>query len=185
MARFDAEDTIMTQQNIRVLVAVHGYEPAGWATETGRVVSRWDDAVVRVANVLDVPRPPLTSPAPFARHLYRAAAAAARRDAEARTRAAVDALASLLPRGTEVVRLEAGPGPLGWTIAEHANDWQADVVVVGAPAPAFRSWLWPGPVPQQLLGRVTCAVLVTAPLAAVPPKRLFVVPRVAALERRA
>lgn len=175
----------MAQQNIRVLVAVHGYEPAGWATETGRIVSRWGEPTVRVVNVLDSPCPPLTSPVPFARRLYTAAQAAARRDAEARTRAAVETLASTLPRPTEIVPVALAAGPLGWTIAEHANDWQADVVVVGPPASGFRSWLWPGPVPRQVLQRMRCAVLVTAPPPVVPPKPLAVLRGVPAMERGA
>jgi nucleotide-binding universal stress UspA family protein len=174
----------MTQQSVRVLVAVHGYEPEGWGTDTARAVSRWGESVVRVLDVLDVPCPPLTSPAPFARRLYRAARAAAIRDAERRTRSAVDALAAILPRTTEVVRVSHGRGPLGWTIAEHANDWGADVVVVGAPAPGVGAWLSPGRVPQQVLERTRCAVLVTAPPAP-PARRLFVVPKVAAAGRRA
>jgi nucleotide-binding universal stress UspA family protein len=174
----------MTQQSLRVLVAVHGYEPDGWAADTGRAVSRWGEPVVRVLDVLDVRCPPLTSPGPYARTLYRAAMAAATREAEGRTRAAVDALAAMLPRITEVVRVPHGRGPLGWTIAEHANDWGADVVVVGAPAGRSGSWRWPGPVPRQVIERARCAVLVTVPPAP-PSKRLFVVPRVAAAGRRA
>jgi nucleotide-binding universal stress UspA family protein len=181
----DAEDNVMAEQSIRVLIAVHGYEPEGWASETGRVVSRWGEPIVRVLGVLDVPCPPLTSPAPFARRLYSAARAAASHDAEQRTEGAVATLAATLPRGTAIVRVPLVPGPLGCTIAEHANDWGPDVVVVGAPGPGFRSRLWPGPVPQQVLQRIQCAILVTAPAPVAPARRLVVVPRIATMGRRA
>lgn len=176
----------MAHQSIRILVAVHGHEPAGWPAETGRVVSRWNGAVVRLLDVLDVPCPPLTSPGPMARRLYRAARAAAWRDAQSRSRATVDALVAVLPRASEVVEVPAGRGPLGGAIAEHAVGWPADMVVVGPAAGGVRAWLWPGRVPAQVLARIPCAVLVTVPPS---PRRsarpLVVLPELAPVEHLA
>lgn len=176
----------MAHQSIRILVAAHGYEPAGWAAETGRVVSRWGGALVRLLSVLDVPCPPLTSPGPAARRLYGAARAAARNEARDRSRATVAALTAVLPRATEVVEVAAGRGPLGRTIAEHAGAWPADVVVVGPAAHRLRAWLWPGRVPAQVLARIPCAVLVTVPPPPARPARpLVVLPELAGLEHPA
>lgn len=176
----------MSHQSIRILVAAHGYEPAGWAAETGRVVSRWSGAIVRLLSVLDVPCPPLTSPGPMARRLYGAARAAARQEAQARSRTTVAALTAVLPRATEVVEVPARRGPIGRTIAEHAAAWPADMVVVGPAAGGIRAWFGPGRVPAQVLARVPCALLVTIPPAAARPARpLVALPELARLEHPA
>jgi nucleotide-binding universal stress UspA family protein len=167
---------------LRVLVAVHGYEPPDWARETCRVVSTWAGSCVRVLAVLDVPHPPLTSLTGFARAAYASARAQWTESERLRLQAAIDALLPGLPRQTEVSRLPAARGDLARTIAETARAWPADVVVVGGPAPGTRSWLRPGPVHERLVRRAGCTVLVTTPPpAATPgPRRLVGVPQAAA-----
>jgi len=99
-------ESIQTQhQNmapLRVLLAVHGHEPAEWALGVCRVVSGWTNASVRVLGVVDVPSPPFTSLLPPARRFYDAARSAWRRDGEPRVRAAVDRLAQTLGRTIEM-----------------------------------------------------------------------------------
>jgi nucleotide-binding universal stress UspA family protein len=172
---------------LRVLVAVHGYEAPGWAAETARVLATWPWSTVRLLAVLDVPCPPLTSLHGFARRAYWAAKAEWTRLEVTRLQAATDTLLPALPRTTDLVRAPAVRGDLARTVAEHARDWPADVVVVGAPRPGLRSWVWPGPVPQRILRLTGGTVLVTAAPAAVTPRtrRLAVVPRAAAVERSA
>ena len=148
---------------LRVLIAVHGYESPGWAEETCRLVSGWACPSVRVLGVLDVPTPPFTSLTGPARRAYGAARAQWTEIERARLEGPIAALLPGLPRQAEVVRTPTHRGDLARTIAEQARAWPADLVVVGAPAPGFRSWLRTGPVHERLVRFASCAVLVTAP----------------------
>jgi nucleotide-binding universal stress UspA family protein len=162
---------------LRVLVAVHGYEAAGWALETCRVVSSWE-ASVRVLAVLDVPSPPFTSLTGRARGAYDAARAEwADRERE-RLRPAVDALLAALTRDADVTHAPAVRGDLARTIADAAGAWPADVVVVGRPAGGPGAWLGPGPVHERLLRLAACTVLVTTPPSVTRgTRRLAAIPR--------
>lgn len=165
---------------LRVLVAVHGYEAAGWAQETCRVVSTWAGSPVRVLAVLDVPSPPFTSLTGLARGAYEAARAQWAESERERLQAPVAALRSGLPPAAEVTYAPAVRGDLALAIAEAARAWSADVVVVGRSAP--RSWIGPGPVHERLLRLAPCTVLVTtlARVATHGTRRLAAEPRPAA-----
>jgi nucleotide-binding universal stress UspA family protein len=144
----------------RVLVALHGYEPPTWTAEILQAIAMWSRAEVRVLAVPSVPAPPFTSLTPAARRALAAARHAWRRQEEARLRALADALRPGLPGPSEVVSAPATEGDPVSTIVRHAEQWPADVVMVGAPAPSLRTWLWPGPIHQGLLRRAPCPVLV-------------------------
>jgi nucleotide-binding universal stress UspA family protein len=172
---------------LRVLLTVHGYEPPGWATATAGVVSRWPWCTVRLLATLDVPCPPFTSLHRLARGAYAAARARCIRLEEARLQPTISALLSALPRAAGVVSVPAIQGDVARTVAEHARDWAPDVVVVGAPGPGRRSWLWPGPVHQRLVRLTGATVLVTAAPAPATPaaRRRPVAKPAAAMERTA
>jgi nucleotide-binding universal stress UspA family protein len=160
-------DTATTEQHrstvpLRVLIAVHGYEPRGWAEETCRLVSTWACPSVRVLGVLDVPSPPFTSLIGPARRAYAAARAQWTEIERVRLEGPIAAVRAGLPGQAEIVRTPTSGGDLARTIAEQAHAWPADLVVVGAPAPEFRSWLRTGPVHERLVRFASCAVLVTA-----------------------
>ncbi len=147
---------------LRVLIAVHGYEPLGWAEETCRLVSTWACPSVRVLGVLDVPSPPFTSLTGAARRVYGAARAQWIEIERGRLEGPLAAVRAGLPGQAEIVRTLTSRGDLARTIAEQARAWPADLVVVSAPAPGFRSWLRTGPVHERLVRFASCAVLVTA-----------------------
>ena len=148
---------------MRVLLAVHGYEPPGWAREACRVVARFGHTTVRVLAILDVPCPSFTSLTPLAAQAYREARAAWTGDEHVRIQDVLDQMVPFLPRGGEVVRAPSLHGDLAGTIAEHVNEWPADVAVVGAPWPPVRRWLWPGPVHERVLRHLPCSVMVIPP----------------------
>jgi nucleotide-binding universal stress UspA family protein len=164
---------------MRVLLAVHGYEPPGWAPEACRVVAKFGHAVVRVLAVLDVPCPAFTSLTPQAARAYGEARDAWTRDEEVRIQGVLDRMARCLPRGADVVRIPSRRGDLAGTIAEYASEWAVDVAVVGAPPPGVRRWFWPGPVHERVLRRLPCAVMVIPPPAesSGSPARRIAAPR--------
>jgi nucleotide-binding universal stress UspA family protein len=158
---------------LRMLVAVHGYEPEGWAQETSRVVATWVGSSICVLAVLTVPCPPFTSLTPVARRAYKEARAGWAELEALRLEDALNALLPGLPGHPEVIRAPATQGDLARTIAEHARSWPADVVVVGRPTPGLRSWFRTGPVHERVLRRAGCTVLVPAsPVMATPKPRL-------------
>ena len=144
----------------RVLIAVHGFEPALWAADAARTISMWRSPELRLLIVPCVPAPPFTSLTPIARRAYADARAAWIQEEERRLTRIVDEWKRQLSVAVDVVRAPSLQGDLAATIAGHAGDWPADVVVVGAPEPTFRAWLWPGPVHQRIVLRAPCAVLV-------------------------
>ena len=164
---------------LRVLIAVHGYEPLGWAEETCRLLSTWACPSVRVLAVLGVPSPPFSSLTGAARRAYGAARAQWTEIERVRLEGPIAGLRGGLPGQAEVVRTPTSGGDLARTIAEQARAWPADLVVVGAPAPGFRSWLRTGPVHERLVRFASCAVLVTAS----SPVRLRGLRRLATLRR--
>jgi len=170
----------------RILVAIHGYEPAEWSAEACRLVSLWNAPNVRLLAVLDVPAPAFTSLTASARRAYQAARVAWSEQEIIRLRPVVDAMVKLLPDPAEIVRVAAAQGDPARTIVEHAVDWAADVIVVGAPAPGPRSRLWPGPLHERVLRSTTRAVLVTAPPVTGSRRlaRLPALPRLARLRSR-
>jgi nucleotide-binding universal stress UspA family protein len=144
----------------RVLIAVHGFEPASWAADAARTISMWRSPELRLLIVPCVPAPPFTSLTPIARRAYADARATWIQEEERRLTRIVDEWKRQLSVAVDVVRAPSLQGDLAATIAGHAGDWPADVVVVGAPEPSFRAWLWPGPVHQRIVLRAPCAVLV-------------------------
>lgn len=150
----------MLKPMARVLIVVHGYEPPTWAAEVLATIALWSRAEVRVLAVPSAPAPPFTSLTPPARRAYAGARQAWRRREEARVRRLAEGLRSGLPAGSELVGMPSTEGDLVRTIVAEAGRWPADVLMVGAPAPSLRTWLWPGPIHQRLLGWAPCAVLV-------------------------
>jgi len=150
---------------MRALIAVHGHEAAGWADELSRALPSLSDAVVRVLVVLDVPTPPFTSLTPTARRLHRAALASWRRLEEDRTRRSLDGLLAVLPTGVEVIHAPASHADPGRAIADHADEWQADLVALGTHGPRPLSRLLLGAVHERVVRHATCAVLVVSPRA--------------------
>ena len=146
--------------SLRVLVAVHGYEPSDWVRETGRLVATWTAPLVRVLATLDVPCPPFTALAPAARRAYGAARMHWTAIERSRLQNAVETLRPVLPAQVDVVEMPAMGGDLARTIAGHARTWAADVLIVGAPPPGLRSWLKPGPVHERVVRLATCSVVV-------------------------
>ena len=153
---------------MRALIAVHGHEAAGWAGELSRALPSLSDAVVRVLVVLDVPTPPFTSLTPPARRLYQAALASWRRLEDDRTRHSLDELLAVLPKGVEVIRAPASHADPGRTIADHAEEWRADLVALGPHTSRPLSRLLFGAVHERVVRHTTCAVLV-APSPGVAP----------------
>jgi nucleotide-binding universal stress UspA family protein len=120
--------------------------------------------------VLDVPRPPLTSPGPAARRLYNGAVAGLRRDARESAESVIEVLRlALRPRAASVaVRIVDGrPVP---AILHAARSWNADLLMVGGSSR--------GALGRSLLGSVSDEVVRGAPCPVLVAKR-----RVARFER--
>ena len=145
------------QQATRVLLAIHGGEPAGWGSEARRAVASWASPCVRVLAVVAVPCPPFTSLIPPAARRYRAARAAWADAERRRVQRVIDDLAPALPGDHEVVWVPVSYGDLARTIAEHARLWAADVLLIAA-APAAETWL--GTVTDRVVRRARCPVMV-------------------------
>ena len=144
----------------RILIAVHGYEPDGWARDACRAVPP-GTGVVRLLVVLDVIGPPFTSLLPGARRRYGAALAQWEREEEERSRPVVDEMVAALPRLPEVIRLASQRSDPARTIAKHAAAWLADVVIVGRDHRSRPMRTLLGTVHERVVRLAPCAVLVT------------------------
>ncbi|HEU4366915.1 MAG TPA: universal stress protein [Methylomirabilota bacterium] len=162
-----SEDRLRTGEATRVLLGVHGGEPAGWELEARRAIAMWGAPCVRILAVVDVPRPPFASLLPAAARRYHAAREAWHRAEQRRLQGLIDDLAPLLPGGCDLAWTTATRSDPGRAIAEYAAAWGADVVLVGA-APAPGPWL--GAVHERVIRHARCAVLVT-PVSLAPRRR--------------
>lgn len=147
---------------LRVLLAIHGHEPAEWPSRACRLVSSWKGARLRVLAVIDVPGPAFTSLIGPARRRYASARSAWRRDAEQHVQDVIARMAPALPADLEVVRDWPSGGRVAEALIDHAMAWPADVIVMAAPSRPQR-WGWPGPVHRRVLRDAGCPVLAIPP----------------------
>ena len=140
----------------RVLLAVHGGEPAGWGLEARRVVAMWNQPTVRILAILAVPCPPFTSLIPLAARKYRAARAGWEDAARERLQRVIDEVTLALPAPPDVAWAPVTFLDPARGIAEHARTWGADVLLLGATPSAG---LWLGNVHDRVLRRAGRPVL--------------------------
>jgi nucleotide-binding universal stress UspA family protein len=165
---------------LRVLLAVHGGEPAGWGLEVRRILATWSAPSIRVLAVVDAPRVSFTSLLPAAARRHHGASRAWARLEQERLQRLLDDLLPLLPGALAPTWIHAAQADPGRAIAEDAATWQADVVLVGA-APAAGPFL--GAVHERLIRHAPCPVLVT-PVPVAPRRRARVPAPAAARARR-
>jgi nucleotide-binding universal stress UspA family protein len=149
-----------TARKRRVLIALHGHEPPNWAQEVARAVPVTAADLVRLLVVHDVPAPAFTSLVPAARGRYQTALAAWQQQVESQARIAVEQLRATLPAPPEVTHVPSRRADPGRIIAEHAQTWMPDLLVVGRDARRGLARLL-GSVHDRVLDRAPCAVLVT------------------------
>jgi len=154
----------------RILIVMHGHEPAEWDLDVCDAASMWVSPTIRVLAVLDVPTPPFTSLTPMARRAYSEALEARRLEGEARLQVSINRMMPLLLGAVEVAHVRPIHGRPGRTIAEHARSWSAHVIVIAPSAPGLRTWLWPGSLHRELLRYASCAVMIV-PSRTAPPEQ--------------
>lgn len=148
---------------MRVVIALDPDADPGWVVEGIATFPLTDPLEVVLVSVLDIPRPPLTSPGPAARRLYDGAIAGLRREATQRAEAVIETLTpALRPRAASIaVRIVDGrPAP---TILDAATAWSADLILVGSNDR--------GPIRRALLGSVSDDVARAAPCPVLIVKR--------------
>lgn len=158
MSAVTSIDRDRLSEPIRVLLAVHGSEPEGWARETRRIMAMWARPSVRILAVVAVPCPPFTSLIPPAARRYRASRTAWRAAEEKRLQRVIDELAPGIPGACDVVWAPVSYGDPGRAIAEHARAWEADVLLM-AVSPVAGLWL--GARHERVVRHAGCSVLLT------------------------
>jgi nucleotide-binding universal stress UspA family protein len=149
------DDRDVAPDPARVLIAVHGGEPDGWAPAVRRALGTWPTRCVRprILATVTVPRPPFTSLLPAAARRY-AGARVAWRDAERlRLESIVESLG--LPTPDVVWREAEDPVTV---IVDHASAWPADVLLMAADRSPLA---WAGAIHHRVMRRVPCPVLLT------------------------
>jgi nucleotide-binding universal stress UspA family protein len=147
--------------SIRMAVAVHGYEPEGWAREVPRTIAAHGPVLLRVLLVEDPPPVAFTSLLPVARRRYGAALAAARHLGHDALQATVTEILTSLPSRPEVLSVPARGSDAGRAIVEHAAQWPADVIIVGRDTRSRLHRAALGTVHERVVRLASCAVLVT------------------------
>jgi len=153
-------------EKLKVLIAIHGHEPDGWADEVRVALTPTPDAAIRVLVVEEPALAGFTSLLPAARRRYADARRLARALAADRRQRRLDALLACLPACPHIVHARC-EGDEGRTIAAHAAAWPAHIVVVGRDARTpLPRWLMAA-IHERVVGEARCAVIVAAP----PPPR--------------
>ena len=144
----------------RVLVAVHGREPAGWDLEVCRALTPSPQTAVRLLAVTDVPSPPAATLLPSARRTRARARAEWQRLEEANVTQRLEALLAGLSVVPEVVWVRVEDADPGRAIVEQAAAWGADLIVVGVDTASWlERWLL-GAIHERVVARAGCALLV-------------------------
>jgi nucleotide-binding universal stress UspA family protein len=136
---------------------MYGQENPGWVREVTATLPRASSVRVLLA---DPPAPTFTSLVPAARRQLGAAVVAWRREDAARRQALVEMLMPSLP-SAEIVRIQAAGDP-GRTIANVANDWGADVVLIGHDDRSRLERALTSNVHERVVRRARCSVLVVS-----------------------
>jgi nucleotide-binding universal stress UspA family protein len=161
----------MVTTPLKILIAIHGYEPDGWTEGVRPALAPNPSALLRVLVVDEPPPPGFTSLLPAARRRYAGAVRMWRELAVAARRRSLDELLPRLPHPPEVVHTACARGDAARTIAEHAAAWPAHMIVVGRDAqPGLSRGLLP-PVHERLVRKASC-VIVVAPAAPSSPLTL-------------
>jgi nucleotide-binding universal stress UspA family protein len=121
----------------------------------------WQSPIVRLLAVIDVPTPPFTSLTSFARKAYREALQSWKEQAEIHVQQVIDQIVLQFTGCIDVVQVGAARGRSEPALIEHANAWEADVIVISAPASPRHSWLWPGNILSRLMPALPCPVMIT------------------------
>ena len=145
---------------MRILLAIHGNEPPGWARELPGILTLPPGTVVRLLPVVDVPAPAFTSLTPWARRAYRAALAGWQREEETRIQRSLDVLSDTTPSRFETVWVRAARSDPAQAIVEQAKAWQADLVVVGPDTRPRLERLLLGSIHRSVVRDAPCGVLV-------------------------
>lgn len=151
---------------MRVLIAYDGSPSADAALEGLRRAGLPTDVEAVVMTVADVwppssyevDAPPITDSLPAAVKMARAQAAQAVQEAQALADHAVFVLKSIFP--TWVIQAEAIADSPAWAIIKKAEEWQADLVVVGSHGKSALHRFVLGSVSQKVLTEVRTAVRV-------------------------
>jgi len=145
---------------MKILIAIHGNEPPGWARELPGVLALPSSAVLRLLPVVDVPAPAFTSLTPWARRAFRAAIAAWERDAETRVRNSLDVLVATMPCPSETLWTRASRSDPARAVVDQAKAWPADLVVVGRDTRPRLERLLLGNIHRSVVRDAPCGVLV-------------------------
>jgi nucleotide-binding universal stress UspA family protein len=148
----------------RILVAVHGREPARWEVEVGRALMLSPRATVQVLAITDVPSPPFAALLPSARRARARAFAEWRRIEAANVAQRLEALLARLSAVPDVAWVHVPDADPGRTIVERAAAWGADLVVVGVDPASWLHRRLLGALHERVVARASCAVLVLPPL---------------------
>jgi nucleotide-binding universal stress UspA family protein len=144
----------------RVLVTVHGREPAGWELEVCRALTLSPQTTLRVLAVADVPSPPSAALLPSARRTRARARAEWQRLEEANVTRRLEALLAGLFVVPEVVWVRVADADPGRVIVEQAVAWGADLIVVGVDGTSWLERRLLGAIHERVVARAGCAVLV-------------------------
>jgi nucleotide-binding universal stress UspA family protein len=145
----------------RVLVAVHGREPAGWEVDVCRALALSPRAAVRVLAIVDVPSPPSAALLSAARRARARADAEWRRIQVTAVGRRVETLLSVLPMVPDVAWAHVADADPGRAIVERATVWDADLIVVGVDVGNWLARRLLGAIHERVVDQSRCAVLVT------------------------
>lgn len=147
----------------RVLVTVHGREPAGWELEVCRALALSPRAAVRLLAVTDVPSPPSAARLPFTRRARAQARAEWRRLQEANIGRRLETLLAGLATVPDVAWVHVQDADPGRAVVERAAVWGADLIVVGVDEASWLERRLLGAIHERVVEQAGCAVLVMPP----------------------
>jgi nucleotide-binding universal stress UspA family protein len=145
---------------MKILIATDGSEFSVAAIETvcKMLVDRVDPVELKIVSVYDLALVGTELPVGLPEY-YQELADQAKKDAEATAESARNAIQQKLPKGVDV-STEVRMGNPAQTIIEIAENWKADLIVMGSHGRGFWSRSLVGSVSDAVVHHATCSVLI-------------------------
>lgn len=152
---------------MKILVATDGSDFSKAAIDIlAKIVTKPEDTSLKIISVFERPTPIATEPFAISAEYYNEMEEAGRKHAKECVEHAETQIRSLFPNALLDLTTEAVIGSPQRVIVETAQEWCADLIVVGSHGYGFWSRVLLGSVSNSVLHHAPCSVLVVRTAAA-------------------
>jgi len=146
---------------MKILIATDGSDYSKAAIEKCcQIIAKPDDTSVKIVSAAQIVTSVATEPLPFSASYIQEADTALREQATGYVAEAKETISQKFPDSNLSVSTQVLDGSAGKAIVEAAQDWGADLIVVGSHGYGFWNRMLVGSVSQAVVHHAPCSVLI-------------------------